>query len=47
VFTVSAVSKKIALAPGASADELRAAIEGNVLAQGTLTGIYQRATGTQ
>jgi Raf kinase inhibitor-like YbhB/YbcL family protein len=47
VFTVSAVSKKIALAPGASADELRAAIEGNVLAQGTLTGTYQRATGTQ
>ncbi|HMF03450.1 MAG TPA: YbhB/YbcL family Raf kinase inhibitor-like protein [Acidimicrobiia bacterium] len=47
VFTVSAVSKKIKLAPGASADELRAAIKGNVLAQGTLTGTYQRGTGTQ
>lgn len=47
VFTVSAVSKKITLAPGASADELRAAMKGNVLAQGTLTGTYQRGTGTQ
>ena len=47
VFTVSAVSKKITLAPGASADELRAAIKGNVLAQGKLTGTYQRGTGTQ
>ena len=47
LFTVSAVSKKIALAPGATADDLRAAIKGNVLAQGTLTGTYQRGTGTQ
>jgi Raf kinase inhibitor-like YbhB/YbcL family protein len=46
MFTVSAVSKKITLAPGSTADELRAAIKGNVLAQGTLTGTYQRGTGT-
>lgn len=46
-FTVSAVSKKITLAPGATADEVRAAIRGKVLAQGTLTGTYQRGTGTQ
>ena len=47
VFTVSAVSKKITLASGATADEVRAAIKGKVLAQGTLTGTYQRGTGTQ
>jgi Raf kinase inhibitor-like YbhB/YbcL family protein len=47
IFTVSAVSKPITLAPGATADELRAAIKGNVLAQGTLTGTYQRAVGGQ
>jgi Raf kinase inhibitor-like YbhB/YbcL family protein len=47
VFTVSAVSKKITLPPGSSADDLRAAIKGKVLAQGTLTGTYQRGTGTQ
>jgi phosphatidylethanolamine-binding protein (PEBP) family uncharacterized protein len=47
VFTVSAVSKKITLAPGATADELRAAIKGKELARGTLTGTYQRGTGTQ
>ena len=46
-FTVSAVSKKITLTPGATADEVRAAIKGKVLAQGTLTGTYQRGTGTQ
>jgi Raf kinase inhibitor-like YbhB/YbcL family protein len=47
IFTVAAVSKQITLAPGATADELRAAIKGNVVAQGTLTGTYQRATGAQ
>jgi Raf kinase inhibitor-like YbhB/YbcL family protein len=47
IFTVYAVSKQITLAPGATADELRAAIKGNVLAQGTLTGTYQRAVGGQ
>jgi Raf kinase inhibitor-like YbhB/YbcL family protein len=45
VFNVYAVSKQITLPPGATADELRAAIKGNVLAQGTLTGTYQRAVG--
>ena len=47
IFTVYAVSKQITLAPGATADELRAAIKGNVLAQGKLTGTYQRSTGAQ
>jgi Raf kinase inhibitor-like YbhB/YbcL family protein len=45
VFAVYAVSKRITLPPGASADDLRAAFKGNVLAQGTLTGTYQRAVG--
>jgi Raf kinase inhibitor-like YbhB/YbcL family protein len=45
VFNVYAVSKQITLPPGASADDLRAAVKGNVLAQGTLTGTYQRAVG--
>ncbi len=47
VFDVYAVSKKITLAPGASADDLRAAMKGNVVAQGKLTGTYQRSTGAQ
>ena len=47
IFTVYALSKQITLAPGASADELRAALKGNVLGQGTLTGTYQRAVGGQ
>ena len=47
VFNVYAVSKQITLPPGASADDLRAAVKGNVLAQGTLTGTYQRAVGGQ
>jgi Raf kinase inhibitor-like YbhB/YbcL family protein len=42
-FTVYAVSKPIALAPGASADDLRAAIKGKVIGQGVLVGTYQRA----
>ena len=46
-FTVYAVSKQITLPPGASADELRAAIKGIVLAQGRLIGTYQRSTGAQ
>ena len=45
IFTVSAVSKQITLAPGTTVEELRAAIKGNVLAQGKLTGTYQRSTG--
>ena len=47
IFTVSAVSKQITLAPGATVEELRAAIKGNVLARGKLTGTYQRSTGAQ
>jgi Raf kinase inhibitor-like YbhB/YbcL family protein len=47
ILTVSAVSKQITLAPGATADEVRAAIKGNVLAEGKLTGTYQRSTGAQ
>ena len=43
IFTVYAVSKKIDLAPGASADDLRAAIKGKIVAEGKLTGTYQRA----
>lgn len=41
-FTVYAVSKPITLAPGASADDLRAAIKGKVVGQGVLVGTYQR-----
>jgi phosphatidylethanolamine-binding protein (PEBP) family uncharacterized protein len=47
IFTVYGLSKQITLPPGASADELRAAIKGNLLAQGKLTGTYQRGAGTQ
>jgi Raf kinase inhibitor-like YbhB/YbcL family protein len=47
VFNVYAVSKQITLPPGASADDLRGAVKGNVLAQGALTGTYQRAVGGQ
>ena len=43
IFTVDAVSKKIDLAAGASADDLRAAIKGKIVAEGKLTGTYQRA----
>jgi phosphatidylethanolamine-binding protein (PEBP) family uncharacterized protein len=47
IFTVYTLAKQITLPPGASADELRAAIKGNVLAQGTLTATYQRGAGGQ
>jgi Raf kinase inhibitor-like YbhB/YbcL family protein len=42
IFTVYAVSKKIELAPGATADDLRAAIKGKIVVEGKLTGTYQR-----
>jgi Raf kinase inhibitor-like YbhB/YbcL family protein len=42
-FTVYAVSKPIDLAPGASVDDLRAALKGKVVGQGALIGTYQRA----
>lgn len=42
IFTVYALSEAPNLEPGASADELRAAIDGSVLAEGSLTGMYGR-----
>jgi Raf kinase inhibitor-like YbhB/YbcL family protein len=43
VFTVFALSRPAGLRPGASAEDLRSAVSGAVLAQGTLTGRYARA----
>ena len=42
IFTVFAVSEPLSLAPGASADELRRALHGRVLAEGRLTGRFGR-----
>ncbi|MHB9858318.1 YbhB/YbcL family Raf kinase inhibitor-like protein [Streptomyces sp. YIM S03343] len=42
VFTVYATDRALGLAPGASADTLKRALEGHVLASGTLTGRYGR-----
>ena len=42
VFTIYALNDALALEPGFSADELRSAMEGRVLATGLLTGTYQR-----
>lgn len=42
VFTVFALSEPLALAPGFSAEELRAAMDGKVLASGSLTASYRR-----
>jgi Raf kinase inhibitor-like YbhB/YbcL family protein len=42
VFTVHALSEPLGLAPGFSADELRSALEGRVLATGSLTATYRR-----
>ena len=41
-FTVIALSQPTGLSSGFSADELRAAIEGKVLAEGRLSGTYRR-----
>ena len=41
-FTVFALSEPVGLAPGFTADELRAAMEGRVLATGHLMASYQR-----
>ena len=41
-FEVFALSEPLGLATGFSADELRSAMEGKVLASGRLTGTYQR-----
>jgi Raf kinase inhibitor-like YbhB/YbcL family protein len=43
VFTVFALSHPVTLSPAASADDLRRAAAGIVLAQGRLTGRYARA----
>jgi Raf kinase inhibitor-like YbhB/YbcL family protein len=43
VFTVLALSRPLDLAPGASADDLRRAVEGTVLEEGRLAGRYARA----
>ncbi len=42
LFTVFALSRPLALSPGASADDLRKELSGTVLAQGRLTGRYGR-----
>ncbi|MEU4218903.1 YbhB/YbcL family Raf kinase inhibitor-like protein [Actinoplanes sp. NPDC026623] len=43
VFTAFALSRPAGLRPGATAADLRSAIDGAVLAEGTLTGRYARA----
>jgi Raf kinase inhibitor-like YbhB/YbcL family protein len=43
IFTLFAVSEPVGLAAGASANELRRALRGRVLAEGRLTGRYSRA----
>jgi phosphatidylethanolamine-binding protein (PEBP) family uncharacterized protein len=42
VFLVFATSAPLGLMAGASADDLRRALEGRELASGTLVGTYQR-----
>ena len=42
VFTIYALNAPISVEPGFTADELRAAMEGRVLATGRLTGTYRR-----
>lgn len=41
-FIVAALDEKIALRPGATRDEVHAAIRGHILAQGELIGTYGR-----
>lgn len=41
-FAVFALSEETGLSPGFSADALRAAIEGKILAEGRLSGTYRR-----
>ncbi|MGH2401840.1 MAG: YbhB/YbcL family Raf kinase inhibitor-like protein [Candidatus Limnocylindria bacterium] len=45
VFTVHALSETLGLSAGFSADELRAAMEGRILATGELSGTYRRGSG--
>jgi Raf kinase inhibitor-like YbhB/YbcL family protein len=44
VFTVHALSETLRLSAGFSADELRAAMEGRILASGQLSGTYARGS---
>ena len=41
-FRVYAASAPLGLQPGATADDLRRALDGTEMAQGTLVGLYQR-----
>jgi Raf kinase inhibitor-like YbhB/YbcL family protein len=41
-FTLYALSRPVELEPGATIDDLRSAIDGNIRATATLTGIYER-----
>jgi Raf kinase inhibitor-like YbhB/YbcL family protein len=41
-FTLHAVERPVELEPGATIDDLRSAIDGNVRATATLTGVYER-----
>ena len=41
-FRVYAASKPLGLTPGASADDLRQALQGKELASGTIVGLYHR-----
>ena len=43
IFRAFAVSRRLELKSGASADDLREAMHGSVLAEGSLTGRYARA----
>jgi Raf kinase inhibitor-like YbhB/YbcL family protein len=44
-FTLYAVDAPIELSPGASADDLRAAVRGHVVSRARLVGLYVRGTG--
>ena len=41
-FTLTAVSKSLALAPGATAAQVKAAMAGSIIGQGLLVGLYGR-----
>ncbi|MBV6507196.1 MAG: hypothetical protein JJLCMIEE_00237 [Acidimicrobiales bacterium] len=42
VFTLYALDEEASLGPGASAEELRSAMEGHILEEATLSGLYER-----
>jgi phosphatidylethanolamine-binding protein (PEBP) family uncharacterized protein len=41
-FTLTAVSKLLGLAPGATAAQVKAAMAGSIVGQGLLVGLYGR-----